>query len=643
MLVENQAQGAFLAKTSLANLVRLCEPVVILDEGHKATSALARQTIEGFNPALVVELSATPAQSANILVSVGGMELLQEEMIKLPINVACSNLKSWKDCLTQARDQRLRLAKLARDHYQETGRIIRPIVLVQVERTGKNQRDTDFVHAEQVKEFLMQNLSVPETAIAIKSSEKDDIEIEGIDLLDEGCPKEWIITKAALQEGWDCPFAYILVSLNNTARAQTMTQLVGRVLRQPNVTRTAHAELNESYVYCLRKKAADITREVKKALEKEGYEGEAASVVDRSSEAARPAKRAAVIRPMFREHYRKPFAGKIYLPRFCVKNGKREPEKLDYFRHLIGQVDVDRFRYEKVDWDLAVDLAAAKDNFYRITLGQEEMDRVGDKAVDILETDDQIKTWWLANLPFDYLSHKQLRKIIEAVADRLFQVNPELPGKLALVKFVVREKMVGFIEREVDFQTEEAFKKLHTTKKLCFFLECLECRFEIPETIEVRPTRQLSHANGDLPGKSLYDYIPEDDLNQYEQSVALYLDEHPQVLWWYRNLVGPNNFSIQGFRRHPLYPDFVVQKGKKKPVPTVLVLDSKGQHLKGSEDTNYKRSVADYFEKVGHKVPWQQLAEEFADHTFRFQILDEGDYTDRDWKDDLRRLLEETS
>jgi type III restriction enzyme len=252
-------------KTSLANLVRLCEPAVILDEGHKATSDLARRTIEGFNPAVVVELSATPHQGADVLVRVGGQELLDEQMIKLPVNVANSNVTSWKDCLTQARDRRNHLTDLAAQHYRQTGRYIRPIVLVQVERTGKDQREANFVHSEDVKAHLIDRLGVPAAAIAIKSSEKDDI--EGMDLLAEGCPVEWIITKAALQEGWDCPFAYVLVSLNNTASQQSMTQLVGRVLRQPDVTKTAFDELNESYVYCLRKKAADITKEVKRALE----------------------------------------------------------------------------------------------------------------------------------------------------------------------------------------------------------------------------------------------------------------------------------------------------------------------------------------------------------------------------------------
>ena len=55
-----------------------------------------------------------------------------------------------------------------------------------------------------------------------------------------------------MQEGWDCPYAYILVSLSNTRSKQSMTQLVGRVLRQPFAAKTPARELNESYVYCLR-------------------------------------------------------------------------------------------------------------------------------------------------------------------------------------------------------------------------------------------------------------------------------------------------------------------------------------------------------------------------------------------------------
>jgi len=637
MLGDDDGQDESLVKTSLGNLVRLCEPAVILDEGHKATSELARSTIEGFNASIVVELSATPPKEANVLVRVTGKELLDEQMIKLPINIANSNQPSWKNCLTQAREKREHLAKLAERHYRATEKLIRPIVLVQVERTGKDQRDTGFVHSEDVKQYLMQRESVHESAIAIKTSEKDDI--EGMDLLAEGCPVEWIITKAALQEGWDCPFAYILVSLNNTGSQQSMTQLVGRVLRQPNVERTPFDELNESYVFCLRRKAADISREVKKALEQEGYEGDAASVVDSTAEDGKAGqKRVATIREEFQRYYRE-FEGKIYLPRFCVKQGDKY-DVLDYFRHLLSQVDVTRFDYAGIEWDMAAALKAAKDSIYRLTLDQDDFVPVAERESVTLESDEQVKAWLVASLRFDYFSQKRLREIISRATGRLFQLTPELSGRLGLVKFEVREKIVGLIERGTDRQTQEAFETLFKNKRLSFYLECVEGRFEIPPKIEIRGTKKLIHDDNEAIQRSLFDYVA-DDLNEYEKSVALYLDRHPEVLWWYRNLVGAQCFSIQGYKRNKIYPDFVVQQGhSKKPVASVVVVESKGKHLKGNEDTNYKRTVGSYFQKVGQKVPWQKLAADFQDETFRFQVLDEGEYTDRDWRADLKKLLE---
>lgn len=642
MIVNDEETGEYLAKTSLGNLVRLCEPAVVLDEGHKATSSLARETIEGFNASIVVELSATPQKEANILVRVSGKELLEEEMIKLPINIANSNQQSWKDCLTQARDKREELVRLAAEHFKNTGSLIRPIVLVQVERTGKDQRDAGLVHSEGVKEHLIQRLGVQEACIAIKSSEKDDI--EGIDLMAEGCPVEWIITKAALQEGWDCPFAYVLVSLNNTGSQQSMTQLVGRVLRQPDTQRTEFDELNQSFVFCLRRRASDITKEVKKALEKEGYEGDAMSVVDRSGEEGRKAtNQEARMRDEFRRYYKK-FDGKVYLPRFCVKEGNKY-DALDYYGHLISQVDVRRFDYESIDWDLSDALRSATDSYYRLTLDQENIEKIEEHESVLLENDEQAIAWLVAGLPFDEFSYKQLRYVVGHVVERLFKASPDLAGRLGLVKFPIREKIAGLIERERDGQAHEAFDRLFATKRLCFFLECVEARFELPPTIQLRAAKRLTHYDGDQIQQSLFDYVP-NALNEYEKAIALYLDKSPQVLWWYRNLVGADQFSIQGYKRNKIYPDFVVQEGRneglnKKPIASVLVLESKGKHLKGSEDTNYKRSIADYFGKVGHKVSWQKLAEDFRDNRFRVQVLDEGDYADRDWRDEIKRLLDE--
>lgn len=640
MIEDDADRNRHLIKTSVGNLVKLCRPAVVLDEGHKATSDLAQKTIRDFNASIILELSATPRKSANILCRATGQELLDEEMIKLPMNIAVSGAKDWRDLLTKARDKRAGLAKQA-DGLIENGemdRAIRPIVLVQVERTGRDQRDSHHIHAEDAKEYLMAKLGVHEHQIAIKTSDKDDI--EGIDLMDEGCPVQWIITKAALQEGWDCPFAYILVSLDNTGSERAMTQLIGRVLRQPYQRRVSAEALNQCYVYCLRESATSVSKQVKKALEKEGYEGDLEAMVSTESAGKTSTKRVARIRDEFASLYRKPFEGKVYLPRFSVRTGD-EVEPMDYFRHLLAQVDVDRFPYDKIDWKLADELARARDQFFSITLGQ-DITQQSDTKADLLENDDQVLAWITAGLNIDYLSFKQLRRIVRAVYERLCETELQLKGRLALVKFVVREKLLTFIKEQIDIQTEAAFAKLFEQDRLCFFLECKHCRFEVPESIEIKAFRPMVHAGGHEIAKSLFDYVEDESENQYERAVALCLDRDKRVLWWYRNLVGSEHFAIQGPRRERVRPDFVVKRDDidHEPIHDVLVLESKGKHLAGNQDTKYKRLVADYFSKVGHRVSWQQLGDDFKDHQFRFQVLDESAELGRDWNDELSDLLD---
>lgn len=212
--------------------------------------------------------------------------------------------------------------------------------------------------------------------------------------------------------------------------------------------------------------------------------------------------------------------------------------------------------------------------------------------------------------------------------------------RFALVKFVVRDKIESFVQREADFQTQRAFVDLHERGKLCFYLKCADCRFQIPESIQIRATQPLTHNNGDQMAKSLFDYVERESANEYERAVALCLDRDANVLWWYRNLVGPEHFAVQGYRRHRIRPDFVVQKGsEEKPEHCVVVVESKGKHLEGSPDTEYKREIARYFSDVGRKVPWQQLGNDFQEHVFRFQVLDEAQEFGRDWSDELRDLL----
>lgn len=122
----------------------MLRPLVVIDEGHKAYSENTRASLNGFNPSFVVELTATPnAQHhiSNVLVDVSGLDLKNEQMIKLPINVINLKKGDWQATLTQAHAKRAAVEKDSRKLQAADGRYIRPIMVIRVERTGSDQRD----------------------------------------------------------------------------------------------------------------------------------------------------------------------------------------------------------------------------------------------------------------------------------------------------------------------------------------------------------------------------------------------------------------------------------------------------------------------------------------------------------------------
>ena len=161
----------------------MLRPVVVLDEAHKAYGARNRETNEEFatsinrlDPRMVIELSATPNRGiSNLLVDIEGPDLKKEEMIKLPVQVTSFPNAEWQLTLSQAADELERLDTEATSYENSTGRYIRPIAVVRVERTGRDQRDGERIHAEDVREYLTHNLGVPSNAVRVKSAENDEL------------------------------------------------------------------------------------------------------------------------------------------------------------------------------------------------------------------------------------------------------------------------------------------------------------------------------------------------------------------------------------------------------------------------------------------------------------------------------------
>jgi type III restriction enzyme len=244
---------------SLANVLRLRRPFVIVDEAHNSRTELAFDMLARFRPSGVLELTATPdleRTPSNVLHSVSAAELKAEEMIKLP--VVLQTEPNWQQCLADAIGRRDALHQLADEERRAGAAYLRPLVLIQSEPRRSGIETLDF---ERVRQELIANHGIPANQIVVATGDEKGLEQIDADyklgIADPACPVKFVITQKALAEGWDCPFAYILVSMASLSSATAVEQLLGRVLRQPGASHRQAKALNQSYAFVVSRNFAE--------------------------------------------------------------------------------------------------------------------------------------------------------------------------------------------------------------------------------------------------------------------------------------------------------------------------------------------------------------------------------------------------
>ena len=253
---------------SLANVLRLRRPFVVVDEAHNSRTELAFDMLARFRPSGVMELTATPdleRTPSNVLHSVSAAELKAEEMIKLPVLLETE--PNWQQCLADAIGRRDALHKLADEEQRAGGPYLRPLVLIQSEPRRAGVETLDF---ERVRRELIDNHGIPADQIVVATGDEKGLEQIDADyklgIADPDCPVRFVITQKALAEGWDCPFAYILVSMASLNSATAVEQLLGRVLRQPEASHRKAKELNQSYAFVVSRNFAETAAALRDRL-----------------------------------------------------------------------------------------------------------------------------------------------------------------------------------------------------------------------------------------------------------------------------------------------------------------------------------------------------------------------------------------
>ena len=566
---------------TLANVIKLSRPIVILDEAHKAygTSSDSFEElnllVSRFEPSFVFEFSATPNRKhSNILIDVPGRALKDEEMIKLPVNVTAYPGQQWQDVLTASSVQRSDLEDKATLLLDKGGKYIRPIALIRVPRTGEKQRGKRYVHAEDVRDYLTKQLGIPDEQVKVHSGTKS--ELDGEDLMSDENQTRWIITKDALKEGWDCSFAYLLVILDNITAETSLTQMVGRILRQPTAALTGIDELDQCYVHCSSIDVDTAISKVKTGLEAEGL-ADLSGQINTGSSTLKSDRIKLERRPGFENL-------PTQLPQ-VLWNGI---EEIDYEKHILAKIDWSAISAPS-NWDTLIPDSETESGIVDISADKTGSSLIHNSRQNTISNststsrlDGDIDLAWYSRILSDTIPNpwQAARIVLESIES--------LCSSLGWEAHQIRQHRGSFIKKmleasrsQIDGQAEVIFKKL---------LEDGEITFDMTLPFEYSTHYEILATDGLIMSaqKSLFTPLYEHGINKLEKKYVIYLDNNDAIQWWHRIAAGsPNEYKLQGWKKGNIYPDFVALKQGD----TILVHETKGNFLAGTLDTEYKERL----------------------------------------------------
>lgn len=235
--------------------------IMIIDESQiGATAERTNELRDEINADVILEMSATPritpdprdlARGTAGYVFVEPKDVIDEGMIKkeLIINekideITDDEADSQEVVLQTAYKKRLELKKL----FEKENANINPLVLVQIPTAEAGE---DKIKA--VKKFLADK-GITERKdghgngkLAIWLAEQKSETLDWVSEPDNEI--EFLIFKQAIDTGWDCPRAHILVKFRESRSETFEIQTVGRILRMPEQKHYASEDLNRGYIY----------------------------------------------------------------------------------------------------------------------------------------------------------------------------------------------------------------------------------------------------------------------------------------------------------------------------------------------------------------------------------------------------------
>jgi type III restriction enzyme len=241
----------------LANTRQLRKIVLIIDESHiGATAERTQELKDEFDAHVVLEVSATPKlvpdafaikNGTGDVIQVSAADVIEEGLIKKDIIInqglddkSLTGKDSQTVVLERAYEKRIEILNA----FNEIQAEINPLVLIQI----PNAEEGD-LKIEAIVNFLAEkDITEANGRLAIWLNDYPSSENLGGVALNTN-PIEFLIFKQAIDTGWDCPRAHILIKFRETRSETFEIQVLGRILRMPEAKHYANDLLNDGYVF----------------------------------------------------------------------------------------------------------------------------------------------------------------------------------------------------------------------------------------------------------------------------------------------------------------------------------------------------------------------------------------------------------
>jgi len=584
-IVKENEQEFYLSKVLERTREEGRKIILIIDEVHysagqmdKKEKSAALQLRKDIEPALTIEVSATPILAGDYDVTVQVEEVKKEAMIKKSLILNENFVNVFKDgkiktelgestgkdseeaVIKEALEKRDELIK----SYRKEGSEINPLVLIQLP-DRKGQRE------DELKEKIIKILKDKFHISTEKGNNKLAIWLSGEHVNKEDVERndsevEVLLFKQAIALGWDCPRAQVMALFREWHSPIFSIQTVGRIMRMPEPDRGKYYKediLNYAYIYT---NINDIV------IDKDVAPGYVSFL---TSKRITDYKDINLLSCYSKRHREKTRLSPLFIEMFLAQVKKYGlKDKIDNKARKISLKIVSDFKAKDVDA-----LAGSK--------------IIGDKAIAISGDD-------LQRL-FDYFVRNNLRPQFYP-EDR--SVNR---AKEAMYRFFEKELKMKFSEK-----WDEIVRIILDEKNSQEFINVLDkTKNEYQdEVVKIEGELALSE-NWNVPEVLPFgdDYVEENKnkaamkpfyvkyLSGMEKSFTGFLDKSDKIEWWFKNGDRDATFFAVPYddNKTPFYVDFVVKMKDGR----IGLFDPHGTYL--ADSASKSDGLQEYIKKENKK------------------------------------------